>query len=72
MELALDKVPLRIELLFLAAVLGVLALFVLAVLLGHANAAIGCSFVIGPCHSKQGTAAWHLAFDLGACLALCV
>ena len=31
MELALDKVPLRIELLFLAAVLGVLALFVLAV-----------------------------------------
>ena len=31
MELALDKVPLRIELLFLAAVLGVLALLVLAV-----------------------------------------
>ena len=31
MELALDKVPLRIEILFLATVLGTLALFVLAV-----------------------------------------
>ena len=31
MELALDKVPLRVEVLFLATVLGVLALFVLAV-----------------------------------------
>ena len=30
MELALDKVPLRVEVLFLATVLGVLALFVLA------------------------------------------
>ena len=65
MELALDKVPLRVEVLFLATVLGVLALFVLAVR-AAAERMEGADVGLWTVRSGAGAAIWLAATGLVA------